>query len=290
MADCDFVALGKGHPTWPRPAFNLLRVAIGVVGVLLVSAFGWVVSQHFAQAPDKGQPNEEGNEEGSSFSVSPGLPLHLQFGQFGGRPDPKPDPVVVGATEKRLPEREAFQKELKEADANCKKVKKELKEAKKELKEAEAKVEKAKKELEKAEATGTKDLIKRAQQMFDMAVKGAYSAQAGVDSAQAGVDSAQAGVDSAQTGVDFAQARVNNAQVLVDECIQRQANMNREPAAGKAAEVPWKSDATATKYIQELLATPVQRVTFKRALPEDGGGIQDASFATSQDSIRLLAR
>eukprot|EP00808_Paulinella_micropora_P025888 g2337.t1 len=40
--------------------------------------------------------------------------------------------------------------------------------------------------------------------------------------------------------------------------------------AGKAAEVPWKSDATATKYIQELLATPVQRVTFKRALPEDG--------------------
>eukprot|EP00808_Paulinella_micropora_P016300 g67886.t1 len=40
--------------------------------------------------------------------------------------------------------------------------------------------------------------------------------------------------------------------------------------AGKAAEVPWKSDATATKYIQELLANPVQRVTFKRALPEDG--------------------
>eukprot|EP00808_Paulinella_micropora_P006103 g54766.t1 len=138
MTDCDFVALEKGHPTWPRPAFNLLRVAIGVVGVLLVSAFGWVVSQHFAQAPDKG------------------------------------------------------------------------------------------------------------------------------------VDSAQAGVDSAQAGVDFAQARVNNAQVLVDECIQRQANMNREPAAGKAAEVPWKSDATATKYIQELVATPVQRVTFKRALPEDG--------------------
>eukprot|EP00808_Paulinella_micropora_P006102 g54765.t1 len=128
MTDCDFVALEKGHPTWPRPAFNLLRVAIGVVGVLLVSAFGWVVSQHFAQAPDKG-----------------------------------------------------------------------------------------------------------------------------VDSAQAGVDSAQAGVDSAQTGVDFAQARVNNAQVLVDECIQRQANMNREPAAGKAAEVPWKSDATATKMMNYLL-------------------------------------
>eukprot|EP00808_Paulinella_micropora_P031085 g47812.t1 len=241
----------------------MLRVAIGVVGVLLVSAFGWVVSQHFAQAPDKGQPNEEGNEEGSSFSVSPGLPLHLQFGQFGGGPDPKQDPVVVGATEKRLPEREAFQKELKEADAICKKVKKELKDAKKELKEAEAKVEKAKKELEKAQkelekakATGTKDLIKQAQQMFDMAVKGAYSAQAGVDSAQA--------------GVDFAQARVNHALVLVGECIQRQANRNREPAAGKAAEFPWKSDATATKYIQELLATPVQRVTFKRALPEDG--------------------
>eukprot|EP00808_Paulinella_micropora_P000448 g49020.t1 len=301
MTDCDFVALEKGHPTWPRPAFNLVRVAMGVVGVLLLSAFGWVASrQHFAQAPDKGQPNEEG----SSFSVSPGLPLHLQFG-FGGGPDPKPDPVVVGATEKRLPEREAFQKELKEAEASCKKEKKELKEAKKELKEAEAKVEKAeakvekakkelkeakkelkeaeaklekaKKELEKAEATGTKDVIIRAKQMFDMAVKGANSAQAGVDSAQAGVDSAQAGVDSAQAGVNSAQAgvnsaqaRVNNAQVLVGECILRQANMNREPAAGKAAEVPWKSDATATKYIQELLATPLQRVTFKRALPEDG--------------------
>eukprot|EP00808_Paulinella_micropora_P000451 g49028.t1 len=148
---------------------------------------------------------------------------------FGGGPDPKPDPVVVGATEKRLHEREAFQKELKEAEASCKKEKKELKEAKKELKEAEAKVEKAeakvekakkelkeakkelkeaeaklekaKKELEKAEATGTKDVIKRAKHMFDMAVKGANSAQAGVDSAQAGVDSAQAGVDSAQAGV-----------------------------------------------------------------------------------------
>eukprot|EP00808_Paulinella_micropora_P020756 g69893.t1 len=231
---------------------------MGVVGVLLLSAVGWVASrQHFAQAPDKGQPNEEGNEEGSSFSVSPGLPLHLQFG-FGGGPDPKPDPVVVGATEKRLPEREAFQKELKEADANCKKEKKELKEAKKELKEAEAKVEKAKKELKEAEAkvekaeaklekakkelkeaeaTGTKDVIKRAKQMFDMAVKGANSALAGVDSAQAGVDSAQAGVNSAQTGVDFAQARVNNAQVLVDECILRQANMNREPAAGRALDM-----------------------------------------------------
>eukprot|EP00808_Paulinella_micropora_P006904 g40418.t1 len=294
-------AKSEGHPTWPRPAFNLVRVAMGIVGVLLLSAFGWVASrQHFAQAPDKGQPNEEG----SSFSVSPGLPLHLQFG-FGGGPDPKPDPVVVGPTKKRLPEREAFQKEFKEAEANCKKEKKELKDAKKELKEAEAKVEKAeakvekakkelekakkelekaeakvekaKKELEKAEATGTKDVIKRAKEMFYMAVKGANSVQAGVDSAQAGVDSAQAGVDSAQAGVnsaqakvDFAQARVNNAQVLVDECILRQANMNREPAAGKAAEVPWKSDATATKYIQELLANPVQRVTFKRALPEDG--------------------
>eukprot|EP00808_Paulinella_micropora_P003504 g40510.t1 len=224
---------------------------MGVVGVLLLSAVGWVASrQHFAQAPDKGQPNEEGNEEGSSFSVSPGLPLHLQFG-FGGGPDPKPDPVVVGATEKRLPEREAFQKELKEAEANCKKEKKELKEAKKELKEAEAKVEKAKKELKEAkkelkeakkelkeaEATGTKDVIKRAKQMFDMAVKGANSALAGVDSAQAGVDSAQAGVNSAQAGVDSAQARVNNAQVLVDECILRQANMNREPAAGRALDM-----------------------------------------------------
>eukprot|EP00808_Paulinella_micropora_P029344 g13787.t1 len=215
-----------GHPTWPRPAFNLVRVAMGIVGVLLLSAFGWVASrQHFAQAPDKGQPNEEG----SSFSVSPGLPLHLQFG-FGGGPDPKPDPVVVGPTKKRLPEREAFQKEFKEAEANCKKEKKELKDAQKELKEAEAKVEKAeakvekakkelekaeaklekaKKELEKAEATGTKDVIKRAKQMFYMAVKGANSVQAGVDSAQA--------------GVDFAQARVNNAQVLVDEycCVQK---------------------------------------------------------------------
>eukprot|EP00808_Paulinella_micropora_P018905 g14321.t1 len=242
MTDCDFVALEKGPPTWPRPAFNLLRVAMGVVGVLLVSAFG-SSRQHFAQAPDKGQPNEEGNEEGSSFSVSPGLPLHLQFG-FGGGPDPKPDPVVVGATEKRLPDREAFQKELKEAEANCKKAKKELKEAKKELKEAEAKVEKAKKakeaeaklekakkelkeaepKLEKAEATGTKDVIKRAKQMFDMAVKGANSAQAGVDSAQARVDSARARLNSAQ-------ARVKNAQMLVDECIPRQANMNRESAA-----------------------------------------------------------
>eukprot|EP00808_Paulinella_micropora_P025745 g697.t1 len=251
---------------------------MGVVGVFMVSAFGWVaLRQHFAQEPDKGQPNEEGNEEGSSFSVSPGLPLHLQFGQFGGGPDPKPDPVAVGATEKHLPEREAFQKELKEANANCKQVKKELKEAeakvekaKKERKEAEAKVEKAKKEvekakkevkeaeakLEKAEATGTKDLIKRAKQMFGMAVKGANSAQAGVDSAQAGVDSAQAGVDSAQAGVDSAQAgvkyaqaaldsaqaRVNNAQVLVDECIQRQANMNRELAAG------WTLDTADSVY------------------------------------------
>eukprot|EP00808_Paulinella_micropora_P032276 g68501.t1 len=112
---------------------------MGVVGVLLVSAFGWVASrQHFAQAPDKGQPNEEGNEDGSSFSVSPGLPLHLQFGQFGGGPDPKPDPVVVGVTEKPLPEREtekplpereAFQKELKVVEARCKKAKKELKDS-----------------------------------------------------------------------------------------------------------------------------------------------------------------
>eukprot|EP00808_Paulinella_micropora_P017264 g661.t1 len=311
---------------------------MGVVGVFMVSAFGWVaLRQHFAQEPDKGQPNEEGNEEGSSFSVSPGLPLHLQFGQFGGGPDPKPDLVAVGATEKHLPEREAFQKELKEANANCKQVKKELKEAeakvekvkkerkeaeakvekaKKERKEAEAKVEKAKKEvekakkevkeaeakLEKAEATGTKDLIKRAKQMFGMAVKGANSAQAGVDSAQAGVDSAQAGVDSAQAGVDSAQAgvdsaqagvkyaqaaldsaqaRVNNAQVLVDECIQRQANMNRELAAG------WTLDTADSVYqlfkdkgwVPEQLPAPLRLVTTSKFLPK---------LRHREDAIRLL--
>eukprot|EP00808_Paulinella_micropora_P003719 g29704.t1 len=75
----------------------------------------------------------------------------LKEAEFGGGPDPKPHPVVVGATEKHLSEREAFQKELKEADATCKKEKKELKKAKKELKEAEAKVEKAKKELKSKE-------------------------------------------------------------------------------------------------------------------------------------------
>eukprot|EP00808_Paulinella_micropora_P014559 g16304.t1 len=276
---------------------------MGVVGVLMVSAFGWVaLRQHFAQEPDKGQPNEEGNEEGSSFSVSPGLPLHLQFGQFGGGPDPKPDPVAVGATEKHLPEREAFQKELKEANANCKQVKKELKEAeakvekaKKERKEAEAKLEKAEAKLEKAEAklekaeaTGTKDLIKRAKQMFGMAVKGANSAQAGVDSAQAGVDSAQAGVDSAQAGVksaqaalDSAQARVNNAQVLVDECSQRQANMNRELAAG------WTLDTADSVYqlfkdkgwVPEQLPAPLRLVMTSKFLPK---------LRHREDAIRLL--
>eukprot|EP00808_Paulinella_micropora_P008002 g32286.t1 len=254
---------------------------MGVVGVFMVSAFGWVaLRQHFAQEPDK----------------------------------------AVGATEKHLPEREAFQKELKEANANCKQVKKELKEAeakvekaKKERKEAEAKVEKAKKEvekakkevkeaeakLEKAEATGTKDLIKRAKQMFGMAVKGANSAQAGVDSAQAGVDSAQAGVDSAQAGVDSAQAgvkyaqaaldsaqaRVNNAQVLVDECIQRQANMNRELAAG------WTLDTADSVYqlfkdkgwVPEQLPAPLrisgQRKAASPNLFRHGGHGQESSGA-----------